>query len=69
MVYKDANKQLLAAIGWEWYNHGDIEWDKFITLLDIGLKFKGKGEFNCDIYTITDHKKWMLACLKYGIES
>jgi hypothetical protein len=55
------NKNIYDTLRHEW-NQIDL-WRDFISSKDLGICFM---TFVGDTYVITDHKKWMLAKLKYG---
>ena len=66
------NWEIYDSLQEEWYQkewphnrdyHTILNWEKFILTKDLGVIPTG-GFFS--MYKIIDHKKWLLAKLKYG---
>ena len=64
--FRDVNDTIYLALREEFYSlsYKKFGWHSFITYKDLGINCVN---YYSNLYKIVDHKKWLLAKLKYGI--
>ena len=67
MEFEDKDFKIYRALQDEFHRFERDDYDSFLAMKDIGIKYIVKYISSFHHYEIVDNKKWILAKIKYGI--